>query len=400
MSITNAQTFSFSKYVLAVLLTTLLIVFSGISINNSHAQPIFDQKTLIEYSFAIGYPGPEKGITSNLIVGIVNFFNPYEPLTSNVFIRTLASCLYLISGSLLAWTLKKRYFLGLVWFALFILLMFTSRFPFLWLSSELFAGAFLMLVMWSVVNEHPFVITALFVALFSWAKPDLLLPGFTLGIVLALYHGKGPQNKTLSVLTIILMIAAFVLPGLVLNGSSYLQLSNRSFRSFCQHYADVVSLHQIMRHIPEPWSECQIYITSIFGNAQTMPDIIKANWVGYMDFVFLSLSKSLRKMAAGNLIFLIPLSIVGLWEPHQRKLKMAAISVFVINLGLITMLSFFHVRYQARYYPLALLIAFIGISERKSKNIKLCLWGYLILLLIFQIYQSVSIVTSGYFFPD
>ncbi len=403
MSITTAPTTNFSKYAqyaLAILLTTFLIIFSGIRIYSSHEQPIFDQKALIYFSFAEGYPRLEQGITSTLIVGIVHYFKPYEPLSSNAIIRTLASCLYLASGSLLAWALKKRYYLGLPWFALFILLIFTSRFPFLWLSSELFAGAFLMLVMWSVINEYHFVLIAFFVALFSLAKPDLILPGLALGIILAVYDRKRFQNKILSVFLIMLIIAAFVLPGLMSEGPSYLQLSNRSFISFCQHYADVVSDHQIIRPVPNPWLECQTYVIAGFGNRHSILTIIKSNWARYMDFMFLSLSRSLRKMVASNLIFLMPLSIAALWKMQQKKIKVAMLSVFVINLGLITMLSYFHVRYQTRYYPPALLIALIGMNEIKSKNIKLFLWGYLIMLLVLQIYQSVSVVTTGYFFPD
>ena len=402
MSITKVKTPDFSKLVFAICLTMLLTVFSGIIIYRSQAQPIWDQQFLIEFSFTKGYPRFEHGITSNLIVGMVNLFKPYQPLASNAFIRALASSLYLISGSLLAWVLTKRYFLGLNWFALFFLLIVTSRFPFVWVSSELFAGAFLMLTMWSVIKEYPFIITAFFVALFSWAKPDLLIPGFILGIILALYDRKEFQDKILSVLTIILMTAAFFVPGLILKGGSYLELSGRSFNSFCQHYADVVSSHQIIRPIPDPWLEWQAYMTQSFGNAQNMPEIIRGNWEKYMDFIFLSLSKSLRKMAASNLIFLVPLAVAGLRIIQQKKLKVATISVFVINFGIIPAVSYFHVRYQARYYPLALLITFIGISELKSKNVKLFMGCYLIALLAFQIYQSVYMVNAGYgyFFSD
>ncbi|HLO15030.1 MAG TPA: hypothetical protein VK206_09380 [Anaerolineales bacterium] len=400
MSIAKAQILSCSKFSFAIVLTSLLIVFSSIHIYDSHAQPIYDQGVLIEFSFTTGYPGLEQGITSNLIIGLVNFFKSHDPLTSNALIRILAASLYLISSSLLAWALTKRYFLGLEWFTLFILLIFTSRFPFLWLSSELFAGTFLMLIMWSMINECPFAITAFFVALFSWAKPDLLIPGLAFGIVLALYDQKEFRNKILSVSMILLMIVAFVIPGLILKGTSFLELSNRSFQSFCQHYASMVSSHQIIRPVPDPWLECQTYTKSTFGNAQKVSEIIVGNGSKYMDFVFLSLSQSLQKMVVSNLIFLIPLAATGLWATQHKKINVAVIFLFFINFGLIIMLSYFHVRYQARYYPLALLMAFIGMSERKPKNIQLFLWGYLLALLFFQMYQSVPIVNIGYFFID
>ena len=231
----------------------------------------------------------EQGITSHLIVGLVNFFEPYEPINSNALIRTLAAALYLISGSLLAWSLIKKYFLGIEWFTLFILLLFTSCFPFLWLSSELFAGTFLMLIMWSIINEYHFAIIAFFVALFSLAKPDLLIPGCALGIFLAFYDRKEFRDKLLSLSIILLMIGAFVIPGLLLKGASFLELSSRSFESFCQHYASMTSSHQIIRPVPDPWLECRIYMKSTFGTAQNVPEIIMGNTTGYMDFVFLSL---------------------------------------------------------------------------------------------------------------
>jgi len=400
MSIDKSQKYNFSRLTFAICLTIFLTVLSGISIYNSHAQPIYDQKGLIEFSFSEGYPNLEQGISSELIVGLINVFKPYEPITSNIFIRTLASSLYLLSGSLLAWTLTKRYFLGLEWFTLFIFLIFTSRFPFLWLSSELFAGVFFMLIVWSIINEYPFGLIAFFISLFSWAKPDLLVPGFILGIILATYGRKGLQNKILSVLTFLLLLAVFVVPGVILKGGSYLHLTGRSFQSFCQHYADLVSSHQIVYPAPDPWLECRSYITSSFGNVQTVPEIIKVNWGKYIDFMFLSLSKSLQKMIASNYIFLLPLTIAGLCITKQKKLKVATISVFVINFGLIIALSYFHVRYQARYYPIALLMILIGMSEKKLKIVNLFVWGYLIALLIFQIYQSVSVISTGYFFID
>jgi len=401
MPISKVQIFSFSKSAFAIFFTVLLIVFTSISIYGSHAKPIFDQKSLIEYSFSAGYPVLEQGITSHLIVGLVNFFEPYEPINSNALIRTLAAALYLISGSLLAWSLIKKYFLGIEWFTLFILLLFTSCFPVLWLSSELFAGTFLMLIMWSIINEYPFAIIAFFVALFSLAKPDLLIPGCALGIFLAFYDRKEFQKKLLSLAIILLIIGAFVIPGFLLKGVSSLELSGRSFESFCQHYASMVSFHQIIRPVPDPWPECRIYMKSTFGTAQNIPEIITGNIAAYMDFVFLSLSTSLRKMALSNLIFLIPLAIAGFWANQKdKKLKGAAILVFVLNFGLITLLSYFHVRYQARYYPLALLMALIGMSELNSKNIKLFFWAYLLMLLIFQIFRSIPVFAMGYFFID
>ena len=131
-----------------------------------------------------------------------------------------------------------------------------------------------------------------------------------------------------------------------------------------------------------------------------MLEIVKSDGAKYMDFIFLSISKSLRKIAESNLLFLMPFAVMGLWLTNQKQLKVGVPAVFFVNLGLILALSYFHVRYQARYYPVALSMAIIGIEEITSKKITVLLWGSLIMLLLFQIYQSLPIVYIGYFFVD
>ena len=380
---------------MAVALVVVLAVLSiGLIAQNADVEPIFDQK-FIDYTFAEGYPALESGITSHLIVGAVNAIVPYEPQRSNALVRGVAALFYLFAGGLLAWSLTGR---ERLWaFLLFMLLLFTSRFPLLWLSSEVFAGALLMLVLWSLVRNHPFVVTAALLVLFSFAKPDLLVPGAALGLFLTLRRdvlSRGHRFAIFAALGSLVLV-----PGVVDAGLGYLQSGGRSMISFGQHYAALVQPHQIAE-APDPWLNYQAYLQnqffragdSIGGVIRTRPDL-------YMDFVFLSLAESIRRMGPSYLLLLLPLAAYC-FSALKRTWKTVTLLVLT-NLVPILLLSFLHVRYQARFYPLVLFVivgslACASSTKNRERLVAVCLAG----LFLLQLFGSMFFFKTGHWFPD
>jgi len=382
---------------LAALTATVLIALTGWRLVHTAIDPVWDQGALLPFAFRGGhYPAIDAGLSSQLVVGLLNLLKPYDPVSSNTLVRTVAAIAYMLSGALLSWSLTKENTRW--WSALFMLLLFTSRFPFLWLSSELFAGTFLMLVLWSVVAGLPFAATAIFIVLFSLAKPDLILSGMLVGVVLALDRESSLRTRLTRVAILASTLLLFLLPGIVQNGPSYLLPGRRTLVSFGQHYAAVVSRHQIASQ-PEPWTEWKQYFDSSFGDVRNVWEAIRSNPIGYEDFVFLSLSKSLRSMLRANLIPLIPAAIFCWSKLRQRKSKTVVV-LLLIGLVPIVLLAFLHVRYQARFYPLALFVICKGMTGLRETRTKLLTAAYLVVLLALQVYQSLPVLSCGYWFPD
>jgi hypothetical protein len=383
-------------YLIALVITIGLAAASFVLILNTRIEPAYDQG-FIAHDLSQGYPLLEQGLSSRLIAGIVNFFRPYAPISSNALFRALAAAGYILSGGLLAWSLTKD---GKYWFfILFMALIYTSRFPFLWLSSEVLAGTFLMLTLWSIVRKLPFVLTAIFLVLFALAKPDLVLPAMLVGIFWILYRNN-LRTRIYRGVALALVLGLLLLPGVISYGFAYLRPAGRSLDSFCQHYADMVRGHQVIPG-PDPWAECHTYLQATFGPVQSILDVIRASPTRYMDFVFLSLAYSLRRMISANLAFLIVPAILALYTIRRSKPDyIVIVALFLTSLLPIFLLAYLHIRYQARFYPLALFAVFAGISNLCGKWLRKSVVVYLGILLILQFYQIISVFAAGYWFPD
>lgn len=384
---TRARFFAIALVAILALLSAFLIV------RNADIEPVFDQ-TFISYTFSEGYPDLESGITSKLIVGTFNAIVPYEPMRSNALLRALAAMLYVLAGGLLAWSLTGH---ERLWaFPLFMGLLFTSKFPFLWLSSEVFAGALLMLVLWTLVRKHPFAVTGALVVLFAFAKPDLIVPAGLLGFYLAFRNDTMPRLQRVGIMAG--LVTLMVLPGIITVGLEYLRSGGRSMASFGQHYAAMIAPHQLTPP-PHPWNEWELYTNnkffrangSIGGVISTRPDL-------YMDFVFLSMSQSIRRMGTSNLLLLLPVAIFC-FRALRTEWKVISLLVLV-NLVPIVLLSFLHVRYQARFYPLALFVIVGSLSFLAHKKheyaVAACLGG----LFLYQLLQSAFFYNTAHWFPD
>lgn len=355
-------------------------------------EPIWDQ-TFITYHFSHGYPTFDTGIVSHLLVGVVNALLVYDPVLSNAIIRALAALLYMGAAGLLAWSLTGSE--RLVGFVVFLLLLVSARFPFLWVSSELFAGAFLMLFLWSLVRGHAFAVTGCFLVLFSLSKADLALPGLLVGAYLVLR--PGPESRWRRAAVLGGFAAVLVAPAL-LSTSYYAQFGGRTWVSFGQHYGELVRHHQLGPS-PSGWEEWPLYLNRGFPGAGSVWEAAIGYPRRYVHFVSLSSAESVLRLWQSKLLFLVPLA-VWLFARMPDSWRVVVL-LLLANLLPIVLLSFLHVRYQARLYPLALFVIFAGLrSSATPAWAKRAVMAALALLLLWQAVALVPVLRSAYWLPD
>lgn len=358
------------------------------------AVPIAWDQSFIGYEFHGGYPHLEAGIVSHLLVGLVNAIVPFEPTSSNTLIRVLAALLYVISAGLLAWSVTGA---DRWWgFLTFVLLVVTSGFPFLWLSSELFAATFMLLFLWSLHEEQRFEVTALFLLLFSLSKPDLAFSGMLLGAYLVARPGPVSRNRRAAVL--IGAAAVLVVPGLLFASSYYAQFGGRTWVAFGQHYGELVRPLQV-EPAPPGWTASLMYLERGFPGAESVLEAVLAYPRQYAYFVGLSITESAIRLVPTKLILLIPLAaffFLGL--PRHLRITVLLLVVGVVP---VVLLSFLHVRYQARLYPLALFVIFAGLrhgefTKRQERGLMIVLAA----LLIWQAIDLAPVFGTAYWLPD
>jgi hypothetical protein len=356
-------------------------------------EAVWDQ-TFIGYQFSAGYPHFEAGIVSHLLVGVVNAIRPFDAVASNTIIRALAALLFVGSAALLAWSVTGAARLW-AYFA-FLLLVVSARFPFLWLSSELFASAFMMLFLWSLVRGHAIAVTGLFLVLFSFSKADLALPGALVGAYLILRSHPVPRWRRAAMLGGI--AAVLVVPSLLFASSYYGQFGGRTWVSFGQHYGELVRTLQI-EPAPPGWGAWVMYLDRAFPGANSVAEAALSNPRQYLYFVSLSLAESSIRLVQTKLLVLIPIAawlFTGL-----RKSWRVIVLLLLTSVIPIVLLSFLHMRYQARLYPLALFIIFAGLRDGAySGRQERTLMAVLAVLLGWQLIDLMPVLQSAYWLPD
>jgi hypothetical protein len=138
--------------------------------------------------------------------------------------------------------------------------------------------------------------------------------------------------------------------------------TNRSFNAFGQHYASLVSKHQLTEIGSHPWENWTLYKEHLFPEATSVAEVIFKYPNLYCDYLFLGLSKALRNslFVFGPLAALLPLAFIRKKRPSDFiRLAQATLIGLLPILGI----SYLHVRYLARYYPLAILCALLALES-------------------------------------
>ena len=146
-------------------LTLLLVAGAGALIATHPNTLIWDQARLLEARFeAPWYPSPPFGFTAQLLVCLLRPFVA-DAAGLDSLVRIAAMTLWAGAATWLATGLIARRELQ----AVLLLVLFTSQYPFLWLSTELVAGGLLCLVLGAWVRGAPPWVTGSLLAL-SLAK--------------------------------------------------------------------------------------------------------------------------------------------------------------------------------------------------------------------------------------
>lgn len=341
-------------FVLLVVIAAVIIVY--------FTKPVIYDQVIVNYRFQKGYPNISSGIVSHLLIGSYNFVVNPAGAAQNVHIKLLAMMLFMVSAFLLARSIFKNRLLT----ALFLVMLFASRYPFLWLSTELIVASLLFLALWSMVKRFHPALAALFLALLCFSKPEMAL----IAIVLLVYYGFRLRKTSRA---IVILVAGFVVfsllilaPGIVKQGSGYFSGANRSMFSFGQHYAALFHRHQIAPDAPDPWDDYHKYLEANFKGAKSIIDVITRHPLKYFDYVLLSFGHGMLKAAAllHILLFLLGWMIYRYFR-DKTKPVFAERLIFFSFIGYMPlfMLSYPHIRYLARYYPLVLILVLMFLKR-------------------------------------
>lgn len=348
-----------------LLVSALLLAASWVILANPR-EPVWDQLALLEARFqAPHYPSPARGFTSELIVAIYRAAWAGGGAAQNAGLRVIAMVLYILSAALLARALLGRRAL----IAFFLCLLFTSQYPFLWLSSELFTGAFLMMAItaWTV-GASPWLVGGL-LALLGLCKPDVII----LSVALLAYwaHRRSSREEVVAlVVSFSLSLAVLLLPGWLAAGWDYFLTyggtGGRSFASFSQHYAALMAPLQIAGAPPNPWTETAAYMQRHFPDARNMSDVVFGHFPRYVEFVALSAVRGLFR--AGYVVNYAALAVPCLawgWRRGRFSLTDREKTLYLSFIGLapFVLFSYPHIRYLARYYPLFLLLVLTALER-------------------------------------
>lgn len=367
------------KYLFPIITTLFFIAIGSYLIIPT--EPHADQKGFVYYTFSKGYPGLETGISARLFAGLTHAMAGTDmPVNEfNEYYRTSALAIYLVAGSLLFWGVTQH----IGWHFLAMGLLFTTPpFLFTWNSCEVVAGAFAMLLLWALVQNMPFPLVALFLILFSLAKPDLIFSGGILGFFLAVKSDVSLKGKLVRLATLATIGMLFLLPGLIEQGGDYFQSQGRAFVSFSQHYAMFVEIHQVTPDPPDAWLESEKYIQASFGNASSVREVVLHSPGRYLDFVSLSISRSITFLPKTPLVWLLPIAAYCLWKIPDRRWQ-TIILLFLTGLLPIFLLSVLHARYMTRFYGLALFTILFALPYVRQRVVLI----YLSVALLLQLWN-------------
>lgn len=347
------------------LLAGLLLVSAVVVLPHTRT-PIYDQKVLLRAGFSeASMPSPAKGLTAELWVAAVRtvFDGPAEQL--NAVVKGLAMAAYTIAGTWLAslW-LRRR---ALV--AVFVLLLFASQYPFLWISSELFAGAYLCLAFVAWQRGAPAWLTGALLAVFGLAKPDLVLMAAALAGFWA-WRSQGRARLELAG-GFVLGTALLLAPGLALMGMDYFDTwggGGRAFVGWGDHFKRVLVHFQVAGPAPVP---IEAYTRPFFGDADSMWDVMThpTGWFVYLEFVVLGALRGVVKVvylcnwglaALACLLFAYRRGGLRLAEREQ------ALLVCFVGFVPLVLFTYPHFRYMARFFPVFLLLL-LGAAERVAE---------------------------------
>jgi len=325
---------------------------------------VWDEARLLESRFEAPYhPAPPYGMSAQLAVIAIRSIAPAQGPALHEWVRLAAMLFYVGAAAALA----ARWLTSRALLAAFLAFLFASQYPLLWLSTELFAGGFLCLAILAYCAGWPRPVVGVLLALLALTKSELVLVA---GALLLVWLPRASRREALELAgSFAAALALLLLPGIALYGPGYLTSygeTDRGFATFAQHFAALVAPFQLGASAPNPWLHPEPYVERVFPGARSMGDVVAQPGLAYLDFVALSLARGIRK--AGWVLNWAALAVPILVIARRRaglslEVREKALLASFVGVLPFVLLSYPHIRYFARYYPLFLLLV-LGSVER------------------------------------
>ncbi len=343
-------------------LATGVLIVAAAAWLAAHPNPAaWDQARLLEARLEAGHaPAPPMGFSAQLLVVALRPFAA-DADTLHWLVRSASLALWVAAAMWLASAVLSRPASR----AALLAVLFTSQYPFLWLSTELVVGALLCAAIAAWLQRAPAWLTGGLLALLALAKPDLVLVA---GVLLAFFAWERRDEARVLAASAVAWAAVLLLPGVATGGLAYLtgyDGESHSFASFSQHLAALLAPLQLAP-APHPWREPQPYVQHLFADAGSVWQAATTPGLPYLDFVALSLAKGVRK-AAWTFQWAW-LAVPLLWWLRRRAQLGSGTTERVLWLSFIGLVPFVlfaypHVRYLARYYPIFWLLLLVSLER-------------------------------------
>jgi hypothetical protein len=365
---------------LTLLATAVLIVANS-------GRPVFDQASLVGIPLD-HYPAFDDEVVPRLLAGTLYAVGPRSLAAANTLLRLASAAVYVGAAALLARSLLRTSWAR----AALLALLLASGYPFLWLSSELLAGAFLCLAIWLVVTyRSPWLIGACLGAL-SLTKSEMVVASAAIALVYLRYR---PDRIRPLLTGFAVLVAALIAPGLAQHGAGF--FVNRSWSAFGQHYAAMASEFHLMAD-RDPWNDWTRYVAASFPGDSSVLQVVLHHKVQYTYYVTLAAITGLWNAwrAFGLLLVAIALRIARRGSPRSVD---GWLLVAMVTLIPEVLVAYPHVRYLAKLAPLVVMIPLAEIERRRDG------WGIVAagLLLVYAVLAGVPrFETAGPagWFPD
>jgi hypothetical protein len=226
-------------------------------------------------------------------------------------------------------------------------------------STEILAGAFLNFFAVAMRWHRQPILQALFLAVFSLVKIELLPVGATIAMFWAVGSKVTVATRLLFLTAFIVFLSAFMFPAVYLYGIDGVA-SGRQNIAFSQHYCLVFHYE----------SNC---LTRLMPDVSTMGDVLRNHTHEY--FVFLgatAIQSIISLFVTLNLLALSPLLMIrpAFASVQSEDQNLARLTLLALILTVLTTIpfAFLHPRYLTRILGLLVVAGFCGLRDAVGKR--------------------------------
>ncbi len=330
--------------------------------------PVNDQ-VFINYELSFeNYPHFGGTLSSKLLVGFVKKFAPVSAEYLDAYIRSVFGALFLIATLILGRVLglRNRYLV------LLLALLVFSRFPLIWLTTEITTGIFLLAFFAAAIALPSKVPAGVLLACCALAKPNSIALGFLLLGYLIVFEWRNRKLGLPFAAAFLGTMLILNLPGYVSRGfSEHFSLSQTEV-AFGQHYGALVHAHQGDPEAPNPWNDYEYYTKTIFPGADNILEIALKHPSKYSDFVLLSTWNGIKNFLRGFSLLALPFffavfCILRNGVGRTNFFERASLASLAGVLPLI-LLAYPHIRHLTRYSALFFLVVVAFIDDERFRK--------------------------------